>query len=693
MSLYAPLKPEDPRRLADYELLGRLGEGGQGVVYLAASESDQQVAIKLLRPEVSFDPDIVQRFLREARVAERVAAFCTAQVLSTGVEAGRPYIVSEYIEGPSLRQVIEKDGPRTGGGLHRLAVSTLTALAAIHQAGIVHRDFKPSNVIIAPDGPRVVDFGIARALDATSTLTSSVMGTPAYMSPEQFLGQPVEPAADLFSWASTMVYAATGRPPFGDDSVPAVLARVLYNPPEVPGFDSPLREVVIDCLNKDPARRPTLDQATRRLLQGPAAASGPARAGRASVPEASTAAPASGRPASTSPPPASPSFAPPSSASSVSSPDTLPPSASPPFVLPQAASTPAGSTPSTSLSSLWHATAWRRRRKSVLAALSAAALVTIGVTVPWGRLGATNASSTPPPARPSASAHLPSARPLPGTKTTVYDYPDQPIALTSYQLDVTDDDVRVYLPTTSGLFDYHSELIEGLVSPDGRYVATRKSTYEDDGYDSVTVMERSTGHRFTLKSVKEPQVGTMVGWSRDSSRILLNLSRTKNDETRYSGFAIIDVAKKTIKKVQPTDEYTATSAFTWDDKDRGVVNERKGVIRFFDENGNMDHALLGVGARTEKIWDDFSPSGALVLTDCPSGGYCVSDVVTGKTAHQFRTECEDLLGWYDDAHLYCYAKVAQKGTIQVIDFTGKFVRKLADTDDYPRLTLTYTQKT
>lgn len=117
------------------------------------------------------------------------------------------------------------------------------------------------------------------------------------------------------------------------------------------------------------------------------------------------------------------------------------------------------------------------------------------------------------------------------------------------------------------------------------------------------------------------------------------------------------------------------------------------MIRFFDENGNMDHALLGVGARTEKTWDDFSPSGALVLTDCPSGGYCISDVVTGKTAHQFRTECADLLGWYDDAHLYCYAKVAQKGTIQVIDFTGKFVRKLADTDDYPRLTLTYTEKT
>ncbi|MEV5888512.1 serine/threonine-protein kinase [Nonomuraea fuscirosea] len=651
MSLYAPLKPEDPRRLADYELLGRLGEGGQGVVYLAASESDQQVAIKLLRPEVSFDPDIVQRFLREARVAERVAAFCTAQVLSTGVEAGRPYIVSEYIEGPSLRQVIEKDGPRTGGSLHRLAVSTLTALAAIHQAGIVHRDFKPSNVIIAPDGPRVVDFGIARALDATSTLTSSVMGTPAYMSPEQFLGQPVEPAADLFSWASTMVYAATGRPPFGDDSVPAVLARVLYNPPEVPGFDSPLREVVIDCLNKDPARRPTLDQATRRLLQGPAAASRPARAGHTSMPRpASTAEPASAQP-------------------------------------------PSGSSPSTSLSSLWHTTAWRRRRKSVLAALSAAALVTIGVTVPWGRLGATNASATPPPGRPSASAQLPPGRHLPGTKTTVYDYPDQPIALTSYQLDVTDDDVRVYLPTTAGVFNYHSELIEGLVSPDGRYVATRKSAYEDDGYDSVTVMERSTGRRFTLKSVKEPQVGTMVGWSRDSSRILLNLSRTQNDETRYSGFAVIDVAKKSIKKVEPTDEYTATSAFTWDNKDRGVVNERKGVIRFFDEDGNMDHALLGVGARTEKIWEDFSPSGALVLTDCPTGGYCVSDVVTGKTAHTFRTECQDLLGWYDDAHLYCYAKVAQKGTIQVIDFTGRFVRKLADTDDYPRLTLTYTQRT
>ncbi|MGH3373445.1 MAG: serine/threonine-protein kinase, partial [Actinoallomurus sp.] len=186
-----PLKPGDPARLGSYTLTARLGEGGQGVVYLGESASGDQVAVKLLRADLDNEEAARARFLRELEAVKRVARFCTAQVLDADVEGDRPYIVSEYVPGPSLYQLVSTDAPRAGADLERLAIGTVTALVAIHQAGIVHRDFKPQNVIIGPDGPRVIDFGIARALDGAATVTNSAIGTPAYMAPEQLTGKDI----------------------------------------------------------------------------------------------------------------------------------------------------------------------------------------------------------------------------------------------------------------------------------------------------------------------------------------------------------------------------------------------------------------------------------------------------------------------------------------------------------------------
>ncbi|SNR92133.1 ABC transporter substrate-binding protein [Actinomadura mexicana] len=266
MTEVAPLRKGDPSRLGAYRLTGLLGEGGQGAVYLGEDEPGHRVAVKLLHARFSGDPKARSRFAAEVAVAKRVSAFCTARVLDSDVEGDRPYIVSEYIDGPALSRVLAQDGPRRGADLDRLAIGTMTALAAIHQAGVVHRDFKPANVLLAPDGPRVIDFGIARALDATGTMSSTAVGTPAYMAPEQISGARVGPPADVFAWGATMAYAASGRPAFGQDSIPAVMHRILNLPPDLGDLPEPLRGIVANCLSKDPALRPASQMVLAHLL-------------------------------------------------------------------------------------------------------------------------------------------------------------------------------------------------------------------------------------------------------------------------------------------------------------------------------------------------------------------------------------------------------------------------------------------
>ncbi|MDA0636068.1 protein kinase [Nonomuraea sp. MCN248] len=272
MSQFQPLMADDPQRLGAFEIVARLGEGGQGVVYLGRTASGEQVAVKLLHNALTADQDARNRFLREVAVAQRVARFCTAPVLHADLEGSRPYIVSEYVPGPSLRELVINEGPRRGAALERLAISTATALAAIHRAGILHRDFKPANVLMGPEGPVVIDFGIARALDAPgATATGMAMGTPSYLAPEQLTGSaPVSEAADVFAWGVTMAYAATGKPAFGADSIPVVMNRILHQEPQLGAMEGRLAELVALCLSKDPAQRPSADRLIVELTGQPA---------------------------------------------------------------------------------------------------------------------------------------------------------------------------------------------------------------------------------------------------------------------------------------------------------------------------------------------------------------------------------------------------------------------------------------
>src|SRR5690606_15307279 len=256
----------DPSAFGEYSVTGRLGKGGQGVVYLAEDASGDEYAVKVLNDQWSADADLRKRFEKEVRAAQRVASFCTAAIIDAQLDSDPPYVVSEFVPGKDLQETVAKGKTVRGAALQRLAVSTATALVAIHKAGIVHRDFKPGNVLLGPDGPRVIDFGIARVTDSTATMTNSIVGTPSYMAPEQITGKNITDKVDVFAWGCVMAFASTGNAPFGSDSVPAVVHRVVSAPPDISEVPEPLREIVADCLNKDPDKRPTAKQLLMRLL-------------------------------------------------------------------------------------------------------------------------------------------------------------------------------------------------------------------------------------------------------------------------------------------------------------------------------------------------------------------------------------------------------------------------------------------
>ena len=275
MSEMLPLRDTDPRQVGGYRLLGRLGEGGQGVVFLAVGPAGTQAAVKLLPPTT--DPQVRSRFLKEVAAAQRVARFCTAQVLDAGIFERRPFIVSELVNGPSLIEVVEQLGPRGGATLERIAVATLTALGAVHAAGMVHRDFKPANVLLGPDGPVLIDFGLA-AVPGMTTMGPSgqvAIGTPAFMAPEQLAAERVTAAADMWSWAVTMAFAGTGELPFKGESLTATAFAILHSEPNVGRLPEPLGSLVHRCLNKDPTVRPSARGALSELVAAGARLMGP----------------------------------------------------------------------------------------------------------------------------------------------------------------------------------------------------------------------------------------------------------------------------------------------------------------------------------------------------------------------------------------------------------------------------------
>ncbi|WP_285692670.1 serine/threonine-protein kinase [Actinomadura sp. NBRC 104412] len=387
-----PLQPGDPREAGPYRLLARLGSGGMGVVFLGRSAGGRTVAIKLVREDLARDPEFRRRFRNEVRAAREVAGRFTAAVLDADTEAATPWLATAYIAGPTLQEVVDgDDGPLPERSLLPLAAGLGGALRAIHERGVVHRDLKPSNVLLTLDGPRVIDFGIARAVNhSVVTRTGSLIGTPAFMSPEQIRGERVTPASDVFALGSVLAYAATGRMPFAttEDGVHALMMRITMAEPDLDGLPGTLRGLVGSCLAKDPSARPLPQEIIER-----AAASGATepwlppkvmdRLGRRAVALLDLEAPVSRPPPADRPTSTPPASTPPPSVTPASAPPTGVPSVPPP----------------------------RRFRAPAIAGAALAPLALIGVVLYVANLGDDGAPASGTAATASSARATPAASP------------------------------------------------------------------------------------------------------------------------------------------------------------------------------------------------------------------------------------------------------------------------------------------
>ncbi|MEV0822648.1 protein kinase domain-containing protein [Nonomuraea rubra] len=611
-----PLVASDPLYIDGRRVVGRLGAGGQGVVYLGESPDGTRVAIKVLGDGLD-DPDARARFDQEIGYARRVKAFCTAQVLASGEVGGTPYVVSEYVDGPALAEVIQERGPLRGAELRRLAIGTLTALAAIHQAGVVHRDFKPGNVLLSRDGPRVIDFGISRALEESDTGGGHIVGTPPYMAPEQFSGAAAGPAADLFAWASTMVAAATGRPPFGTGELPALVNRILHAEPELGELDGELRELAARCLDKDPAARPTAARALltllghrvpervlrdtgeqRLLAEGQQSAAPPARrrwplvAGAVAVAVAVAAAVLLLRPA----------------------PEPEPP-APKPVVLPVP-------------------------RSGVMAATSVSELK------------------------------------LPGTGITLHENPADPLWVSSYhdQRDGQGSASYVRDPAT-GSFAFFATLQEPIVSPGGRYVASLAgSRFAEPSHETVWLRDRATGQDRHPRTVDKPATLWRPSWSADGRQWLATVAAT---DDQALGFAVVDAVTGAVKIVDVADVREAE--YAWGADGRSVLYQpRNGVVSELDLNGRPLRTFSGVGEQAGGAAR--TTLGTVFSTICPdkSGNICHWDARSGeRRATTSLPEGVSFRGWLDERHFLATRTREKTLDVLLMDVNGRAVRTLA----------------
>ncbi|MFC4115790.1 serine/threonine-protein kinase [Nonomuraea zeae] len=615
-----PLIADDPARIDAYRVTGRLGEGGQGVVYLGESPDGGRVAIKMLGAGLD-DPDARTRFRQEIGYARRVKAFCTAQVLAAGELGGTPYVVSEYVDGPSLAEVIRERGTLGGAELRRLAIGTLTALSAIHQAGVVHRDFKPGNVLLSRDGPRVIDFGISRALEEAEPGGGHLVGTPPYMAPEQFGGRPTGPAADLFSWAATMVAAATGRPPFGTGDLPALINRILSAEPDLGGLDGDLRELAARCLVKEPGARPTATRALLTLLGHRV----PEQVLRQTGEQALL---AEGQ---------------------------------------QSAAPPA-----------------RRRRWPVMAgtaglalAVTAALLFLRPAPAPPAPASAPTHAPLPAPRQgPLAPTSVSELR-LPDTRVTLHENPADPVWVSSYHDQRSGTAYPSYTrDQAKGTFAFFGNFDEPIVSPGGGYVASLSATrFRRTDFETIRLRDRATGRDRDLRTVDKPATLFSPLWSEDGRRLLATIM----EGDRALGFVVVDPVAGSVEVTRVAGDRKNT--YAWGSGGDSVLHQAPGgAVQALDMHGRALRAHPGVGELLPGGAAD-TTFGTVFTTKCfdNSRNICLWDEQSGARKGVIRLpKGAAFRGWLDEGHFLATRSAGANTDVVLMDANGRAVRVLAD---------------
>ena len=639
-----PLLDSDPVRVADYRLLGRLGSGGQGVVYLGEDETGRRVAVKLLRRAVAAGAGLtVAQFTAEIEASRRVAAFCTARVLGTGEVGGEPYVVSEYVEGPTLAQRVAERGTLTGAELDRLAIGTMTALAAIHQAGVVHRDFKPANVLLGRDGPRVIDFGIARDMDAETVTGENIVGTPPYMAPEQLDGRRVGPQADMFAWGSVMVYAASGHPAFGLHPLPVVINRILNGEPDLGPLSGDLRELVAACLSKDPADRPSSMRALLRLLGMRDGAPGLLEKGRDRA-----------KPPRTGPAP-------------VGARTTLP------------------SVP-------------RRRGIAVgVAALLLAGAATAGTvlalrqpepaaTSPASGQAAADTREDTTPGVTSRGTMQPTATRrvrIPDSGIVLHEHPEDALRVQSYRFNGCCDENSAFV-RDEGKDTFHKvgNFQEPVVAPGGRVISIIPTVgLINPGYSYVRLTDRAGRRETRLRLVDSPLETYDPHWTIDGRHLLLTVYEGVGDDRRSRGFVIVDVERNTVDVVRIADENDEAHQYVWGPGEDTVLHPSPGgVVRVHARDGGLIRTLRNVGVLTRDDGGTVAGLGPVFSTRCPDDrkNVCMWDLNGVKKGVLRLPRGADFGGWMDERHFFATTTEGTTRRIRLYDADGEPLRLLAE---------------
>lgn len=681
----SPLRPDDRERLGDYRLLGRITETAHAVVYSAEPDAGGHVIVTLYDVMLD-DPDA---FLLAVDTVRRLPAFHLVPVLDAGTGGGRPYVVTEPVDGPTLSEEVTARGPLPDAALYRFAVGTATALVAVHEAGAVHGGFGPDAVLLTRDGPRVTGAGIApllrpaarpgnaaagqgagqgagpgpdpgadRGVDRGATLPVDLDG----LTPEVLAGRDAGPPADMFAWAGAVVFAATGHRPFEAGSPATVITRVLHGEPDLSALEEPLRSLIAGCLAKDPAARPTAADALLALV-GHSLLTVPLDRGPRMAAEAEQ--------------------------------DALPGTASGDAHGEAGGADPAPAPQRPATGSARGAGARWRRPVLALAGL-AIALASAGGGHALALRQAAAAgpvTTSPPPVEVVSAAADPPTPPaattrltVPGVRMTLHESPRDAVRMTGYRIGPD-----TYLRTGDAFEKLETPDVEPLVSPGGAWLALVQA---EEG--SVEFRDQRGGERFALAASAPGGKLDRPVWSRDGARLLLSVMTGKNTPT---GFVVLDPATRTSSYVDTRDEdEQGEGSYAWLPDGSGVaVGHATGSghgVRFRDLTGRQTRDLPWVGPSVGRRL--FSPSGRLLVTYCPSGGtLCLWDAATGVRRQSIAIFFSGavFLGWYDDTHLLLIDPTRENHQVVVMDDRGRQQRVLAEiaaADDNDDLLFSYT---